>query len=520
MIFNFFKNKKEEKTTPKTPQEEKKIANLAEAMSDMVQAYDENALSTLYSASVQKTPKDFIVKQYDLNGNAVNVAFDSLDDEFSDTGSSGADLQEAINDVYEMQKAGQDVIFTYYAKQGFIGFNNCSILAQDWLIQKAINAPCEDAVAVDYKVSSNDEETTDEAQNNILKMKNVSDAVDGFNIKKILKNFSENKRKFGQSICIPVIDGVDYEKPFNIDAVGNRKYKGMSVVEPVWASPVLDTDSIINPLSRRFYQPTWFKLPNGKMVHYSWCVYNTLGTPSDILKPSYFWGGIPLPQMLYEQTYAAHKTAKEAPMLAMSKRLNYVEVNPNTLLFDRERRKELKFMSWLRNNFGWLSIRPDQKIGQIDTSLADFDNVVMLSYQVVAAISGVIATRLLETSPKGWQSSGSYEDKQYMKLLKSVQESDFKPILELHYRLLNKSEYGIDKRYVITFDEIDTPSAKEAAEIRQIEANTDATYVNAGVLAPDEVRTKLRADEKSGYDTLEEEVDIPEEDLFGGSKIS
>lgn len=518
-MINFFKNliNKKEKQTPAvvadTIQKEKQAANLQEAMSDMANTYDDSALNTLYRCSVQKTAKDFVLQKFDVNGTPVTVALDSLDDEFSDIAGGGSKLQEAINDVFSMQKAGQDIIFTYFAKQGFIGFNNCSILSQDWLIQKAIDAPCEDAAAVGYKVGCN--EDVDELEKKaIAKMKNTSDDTDGFNIQKICLKFAENKRKYGQSVCVPLIEGVDYSIPFNIDAVREKSYKGMAVVEPIWATPVLDTQAITNPLSKRFYQPTWFKMLNGTMVHYTWCIFNTYGTPADILKPSYYWGGVPLPQLLYEQTYAAHKTAKEAPLLAMSKRLNYVEVNPSTLLFDKNKRDELKFMSWLRSNFGWLTVRPEQKIGQIDTGLADFDSVVMLSYQVVAAISGVIATRLLETSPKGWQSAGSYEETQYKKLLKLIQKSDFSPILELHYRLLAKSEFGIDRRYVITFDEIDTPTAKEAAEIREIEARTDSTYIQAGVIAPEEVRTKIREDETSGFSTLEEFMP-DNEDVFG-----
>lgn len=519
-IKNLFQKKEE--TKPALPaamdtiSQEKRSANLQEAMQDLAASYEDSDLQVLYSCSVQKTAKDFVIQKYDIGGNPVNVAFDSLDDEFGDScGGSGANLQEAINDVFEMQKAGQDVIFTYFAKQGFIGFNNCSILSQDWLIQKAVDAPCEDAVAVGYKLTSNDKDIDDVEQEAMRLMKNTSDDTDSYDILKICRKFAENKRKYGQSLCVPLVEGVDYSLPFNIDAVKEKSYKGMVVVEPVWAAPTLDVEAVTNPMSKRFYQPTWFRMPNGQMVHYSWVIFNTYGTPSDILKPTYFWGGIPLPQLLYEQTYAAHKTAKEAPMLAMSKRLNYVEVNPNTLLFDREKRKELKFMSWLRSNFGWLTIRPEQKIGQIDTSLSDFDSVVMLSYQVVAAISGVIATRLLETSPKGWQSSGSYEDAQYKKLLKSIQKNDFTPILEMHYRLLAKSEFGIDKRYVVHFDEIDTPSAKEAAEIREIEARTDSTYIQAGVVAPDEVRTKIREDELSGFSSLDETMPDDGQDLFG-----
>lgn len=301
----------------------------------------------------------------------------------------------------------------------------------------------------------------------------------------------------------------------------------MTVIEPQWISPVLDIKSSTDPTSARFYKPTWFKLPNGGLIHYTWFIFNTYGEPSDILKPSYYFGGYPLPQMLYEYVYAAHKTAKEAPMLAQSKRLNYIEGNVNAYLGDEERlHREINLVSWLRNNWGWLLVKKDQRIGQLDTNLTDFDAVTMLGYQIVAAISGVQSERLLETSPKGWQSSGSLEDKNYSKTLQAIQHLDYTPILEFHYQLLAKSEFGISKEYTVTFDEIDTPTEKERAEIREINARTDTTYVNAGVVSAEEVRGILREDERSGYNALAEEMEgegLPEEgdpfgDLEGGSE--
>lgn len=135
------------------------------------------------------------------------------------------------------------------------------------------------------------------------------------------------------------------------------------------------------------------------------------------------------------------------------------------------------------------------------------------------------SARLLETSPKGWQSSGSLEDKNYSKTLESIQKLDYTAILEYHYRLLAKSEYGIDKKYTIVFDPIDNPTEKEQAEIREINSRTDAAYINAGVVSPEEVRGILRADEKSGYNALAEVMEgeplegeeDPFTDLLGGS---
>lgn len=449
-------------------------------------------LQELYSCSVQKTVKDFVTYDIGTKKAPVRVAMDSCDNFNLDT----------LQNAYTMNQAGQEIIYSYFAKQGFIGFNNCAILAQDWLINKAISAPCEDAIAINYDITLQDNEITDEDHDIITKLKEKDYK---YNIKKVCENFAQNKRKYGQALCIPLVKDANYTNPFNIDSIASNSYRGMVSIEPQWIAAELDIEAITDPLSPRYYQPTYFKMPNGQRVHYSWFIFNTYGTVADILKPTYYWGGVPLPQLLYEQTYAAHKTAKEAPMLAQSKRLNYIESNPTALLQDKNRlNNTLGLMSWLRNNWGWLLIKKDQRLGQIDTTLTDFDAVTMLSYQVVAAIAGMPAARLLETSPKGWQSSGSYEDDNYRKLQQNIQRLDFCPILNMHYKLLAKSMFDIDKNYCVNFDDIDTPTEKERAEIREINARTDSTYIEAGVLSPDEVRTVIKEDINSGYNAIEE----------------
>lgn len=471
-------------------------------------------LQALYDCSVQRTSKDFVIQQVAVDGGTINVAMDSLD---------GYDTKTFQN-VYNPNFVGEEIIFTHFAANGFIGFNNCSILAQDWLINKCLALPCEDAISINYDLLLKEDDVTDEDKNIIAKLKNLSEDDGKFKIKSVCKEFAENKRKYGQALCVPLVKGADYSVPFNIDAVTPKSYKGMAVIEPIWVAPVLDMDATTNPMSERFYKPTWFRMSDGTLVHYSWFIFNTYGDVPDILKPTYYFGGYPLPQQLYQQVYAAHKTAKEAPMLAQSKRLNYVEGNLNAFLADEDKlSKEVNLMSWLRNNWGWLLIKKDQKIGQLDTTLTDFDAVVMLGYQIVSAISWVPSARLLETSPKGWQSTGSYEDRNYSKLQQSIQRQDYCPILDFHYRLLAKSEFNIDKHYVTNFDPIDTPTEKERAEIRELNSRTDMNYVNAGVISPDEVRGALKEDENSGYNTLSEEMEgepvenDPFADLIGGS---
>lgn len=415
-----------------------------------------------------------------------------------------------FNNVYAITNPIHDIIYTHFATQGFIGFQACAILCQNWLINKACILPAKDAIRPDYDLSY---VTTDEAEeldkDFLTEIKDLSNDLKGFNIRKICKVFAEKKRQFGQVLLYPIVDGVDYTVPFNIDAINPNSYKGMAVVDPLWYEPILDSESAFNPASLRFNRPSYFSIKGAQSLklHHSWCVFGVTSEVPDLLKPTYYWGGYPLPQLIYERVYAAEKTANEAPMLAMSKRLLVADINVKSYLTNQEAvTKELTALSQMRDNWGVAIKRPNENIQQIDTSLTDFDEVIMTQYQLVSAASCVPATKLLETQPKGFNSTGEYEDDQYKLLLTSIQEDDFVPILDFHYALLSKSKYGIVRDYTINFKEIDTPTEKERAEINGIKAQTISTYLQSGIITEEEARNNLIKDPDSGFNDITDEL--------------
>ena len=244
-------------------------------------------------------------------------------------------------------------------------------------------------------------------------------------------------------------------------------------------------------------------MPDGKRLHKSWVVKAVNGNVPDILKPTYYYGGYPIPQLVYQRVYAAESVANEAPMLAKSKRLLYMDGNlGNYVLNQNKAENDAKAFTYFRDNWGVVIKRPDQAIGQIDTSLTDFDAVMMSQYQLVAAAAGMQATKLLETQPKGFNASGDFEKAQYNSLLQSIQKEDYMPYLNFHYMLLLKSRFN--KEYVVEceFNPIDTPSIRELAECNEIKSRINTSYVAAGVISNDECRETLRLDPASGYNTL------------------
>ncbi|WP_174845252.1 anti-CBASS protein Acb1 family protein, partial [Staphylococcus aureus] len=84
-------------------------------------------------------------------------------------------------------------------------------------------------------------------------------------------------------------------------------------------------------------------------------------------------------------------------------------------------------------------------------------------YQLVAAIAKTPATKLLGTSPKGFNATGEHETISYHEELESIQEHIFDPLLERHYLLLAKSE-EIDVQLEIVWNPVDSTSSQQQAE--------------------------------------------------------
>lgn len=415
-----------------------------------------------------------------------------------------------------------EALQNWYISQSFIGWQACAILAQQWLVNKACSQSGEDAVRHGWEVNitkQNDSgftkdpdalgtglgDPTQELNEGDPKILDRIKEIDtDFKMKEHCSNLSKFTNIFGIRICIYVVDYDDpkaYEKPFNIDAVKKGRYKGIRQVDPYWTAPMLNSESASDPTSMRFYVPTWWVI-GGRRYHYSHLHISLGPEVSDILKPQYYYGGVPLTQRIYERVYAAERTANEAPLLSMSKRTTALHVDLKKVAANQGAFED-RLGSWVayRDNHAVKVLGLEETMEESDTSLADFDSVIMNQYQLVAAIAEVPSTKLLGTSPKGFNATGEFEENSYHEKLESIQSNDYDPFLSRHYELLCKSE-GWDCRIEVAWNPTDAKTAEQLADINLKKAQTGQALIESGTISPDEERKRIRADKNSGYGHL------------------
>ncbi len=424
-------------------------------------------------------------------------------------GCDGASAQYQAN----FDNANPHLLSYFIASSSFIGYYACAVIAQHWLVSKGCEMKAKDAVKKGWDISVNDGTDLDPKQIKII------EALDKkYRLKYNMSEGVKFRNIFGiRHLLFKNTDpNFDYEQPFNPDSFKNGKYAGISQIDPYWLTPVFDNDDLMDPTSIGFYDPTYW-LVNGEKYHKSHFVILLGDEVSDYLKPTYRYGGVSLAQKVYERVYASERTANEAPQLAMTKRLqirktDLKKAQANKAAFV----KNLQTANEFRDNYGVTVIGKDEDIVQLETSLADLDDVIMTQFQLVCAVFDVPAIKMLNTTPKGF-SGGSEENDIYLESVEELQGNDMNEIAQAHYARLIPSE--LSKALKINNLEIELnwcplkiQSESEISTTRSNNANADAALFNTGAIDNIDIRQKLINDKNSGYSGLKMPDEIIEPD--------
>lgn len=430
-----------------------------------------------------------------------------------------------------------EALLAWYASQRFIGYQTCAMISQHWLVDKACTMPARDAIRHGFEIGaygdSDTVELSDDQQTDIVERLKRADRR--HRLFPNLSEFVRMGRVFGIRVAFFKVESEDpdyYSLPFNPDGITPGSYKGIVQVDPYWCIPQLSGESASDPTSMHFYEPEWW-LIRGQKFHRSHLMIFRTGELPDVLKPMYMYGGVSVPQRIYERVYAAERTANEAPQLAMTKRTMVQNTDLTAAYTDTDKMvKHLQAFAYYRDNYGIKLADTEDQVQQFDTSLADLDAIIMSQYQIVASASGVPVTKLFGTSPKGFNATGEYDARSYHEELETIQANDLTDFVNRHHMLVMRSDVApalnIDPRAVrveIDWNPVDSPTAKEYAEINKINAETDNVLVTIGAIDAIDARNRLRNDNNSGYTDLADldapaipDVDIDVEGLLNGQE--
>lgn len=143
--------------------------------------------------------------------------------------------------------------------------------------------------------------------------------------------------------------------------------------------------------------------------------------------------------------------------------------------------------------FRTLLLDKEEEWEQRQITWAGIPDTMFAFLNVVAGAADIPLTRLLGTSPKGLQSTGDGEDRDYKDMVKAWQEDLLEPALDRTDDVLLRSVFGsVPTDIYWEFAPLNRLNEKEAAEVENKNAQTIKTYADTGIM-PDAALAKIAA---------------------------
>ena len=284
-----------------------------------------------------------------------------------------------------------------------------------------------------------------------------------------------------------------------------KSLKRLKVIEPVWTYP--NAYNAVDPLASDFFTPTtWYIM--GQEIHTT-RLLTFIGRPvPDLLRPMYSFGGLSLSQMAkpYVDNWLRTRQSVSDAISNYSIMMMFTDMSAmltEGAALDLETRAD--FFNVTRDNRGlMLADKNSEDIKNVSMPLGGLDHLQAQAQEHQAAVSQIPLVKLTGVSPSGLNATSEWEVKVFYDKVEAQQVAYFSEHLTKLLNIIQLSEYGvIDPEIGYEYNSLESGDDTEDTTNQKTQADTDTAYMTAGVISPQEVRTKIAADKNSPYASLD-----------------
>ena len=394
----------------------------------------------------------------------------------------------------------------------FLGYPALLELAQDGLIRAGVEMLADDCVGKWIELSKQGKEDNDSNG-----LPDIEEDARRYKVRSLFRLAVANCGYFGG--CLVFIDtgdaAEDLADPLVLDGKTFKQgsLKSLILIDPGCVSP--GQYNAIDPCAGDYYKPSYWYV-QGRPIHESRFLYFAMNDLPPLLKPAYNFFGIPLAQTVLDAVKHFTECREAEARLLTKFSLTVLKTNMDDVLsggagemLDRR----VAYMVQNRSNDGVEVIDKEQEdVVNITTPLAGVTDIVRQSMEMVAAYFNEPVTKMWGISPAGFQATGESDMRNHYEHVLATQERIIREPLEKLLRVLQINRSGkIDDAVTFKFVPLGEESRSMVAATQKTVAETDAQYLEMGVISPEEIRQKLVDDPDSGYGGLDP-YDLPEKD--------
>lgn len=414
----------------------------------------------------------------------------------------------AITGTYSQMQVNS----TFAEGQMFLGFAYLAELSQRNEYRRLTQVIASELTRCWMEVISNgDDDVTDriEVINKELKRLKVQDRF---------REAVEHDGLFGRGQIF--IDTGDTDNPDELKTplvmsarkVRRNGIKCLTIVEPTWTYPGNYNSS--DPLKPDYFKPTsWYVM--SKEVHDSRFLMFTARPVPTILKPAYTFCGLSITQIAKPYVDNWLNTRQAVTELVQSFSVLGIKTNMSSVLHGGALKgieNRALLFNQQRNNQGLMLLDKDaEEFFNVAVPLSTLDSLQAQAQEHMSSINGVPLVKLLGITPSGLNASSEGEIACWYDMIFAEQEVLFNEPLKKIIDLIQLSIFGdIDENIDFKWNPLHSLSAEEEAAARKTDAETDAIYIEAGVVSPQEVRERIARADNSAYASLDVDAVIPQ----------
>jgi len=289
------------------------------------------------------------------------------------------------------------------------------------------------------------------------------------------------------------------------EKIGIGSLKGLRLVEPIWTYP--NQYNATDPLRADYFKPTtWFVM--GKEVHDTRMLTFISRQVPDLLKPAYAFSGISLTQILIPYVDNWLRTRQSVSDLLHNFSVFVLKTDLSSVLnagAGAEEQARFALFNSVRDNQGLMAINKDtEDLSNVSVPLGSLDHLQAQSQEHMAAAAGIPLVILLGITPSGLNASSAADLDVFYSWIASQQQALFTAPLTRLLNIIQLSLFGeIDPTIGFTYEPLQSLNELQIAECRKIEADTDAVYLDRGVISPEETRKRIAHQAASPYHGLD-----------------
>lgn len=348
------------------------------------------------------------------------------------------------------------------------------------------------------------------------KLKALTEAFERLGVRDAFRELSEKDGYYGRAHLFldfgDARDPAELQTPLVVKAPKispKRPLQALRVVEPVWVYPN-DYDAQ-NPMVASFYKPrNWFVM--GDLVDASRLLTLVSRAVPDLLKPAYVFGGLSLSQMLKPYVDNWLRTRQSVSDLISSFSKDILKTNLGAQLqegssWDGVIARAEAYIAFRDNRNLTLLDKETEDFVTLTTPLSSLDKLQAQAQEQMAGVAGIPLVVLFGITPSGLNASSDGEIRAFYAWIKAQQEDQYRGPLTYISRIVQLSEFGeIDESISFEFLPLWEPTETETATNAKTQADTDAVYIESGVVDTAEVRDRLASQQGSPYFGLDTSV--------------